>query len=192
MPGSQVLYWSQDVGLAKMAGVRVWKVRNNGVPCEKRRVEYAGEVKVTNAKKQRHIHRKIAVFSEAGWAWLGVALAALSHLDFLWLQVTENSIRCSLLFYTAEKSRDRAGFNEAKPPKDLALSVSPVVTVSAPDSTPKSPAALGSLPRIEVSHPHTTPGVIPGQRNSFNILHKFCDCHLSHWPIWEESEKDWN
>lgn len=31
------------MGLAKMSGVRVWKVRNNGFPCEKRRVEYAGE-----------------------------------------------------------------------------------------------------------------------------------------------------
>lgn len=191
MPGSQVLYWSQDVGLARMAGVRVWETRNNGVPCEKRGVEYVGEVKVANAKKQRHSHHKIAVSSEAGWAWLGVALAALNHLDFLWLQVTEISIRCGLLFYTTEKSRGRAGFTEAKPPKDLALSVSPVVTVSAPDSTPKPPAALGSLPRIEVSHPHTTPGVIPGQRKSFNILHKSCDCHLSPWPIWEESEKDW-
>lgn len=83
--------------------------------------------------------------------------------------MTENSIRRGLLFYTTEKSRGRAGFTEAKIPKDLTLSVSLVVTVSAPDSTPKPPAALGSLPRIEVSHPHTTPGVILGHRNSFNI-----------------------
>lgn len=52
MSWSQVLYCSQDVGLARMAGVRVWEVRNNGVPCEKRRVECAGDVKVTNAKNK--------------------------------------------------------------------------------------------------------------------------------------------
>lgn len=141
-------------------------------------------------KEQRHIHKDCSFFR----GWLGMArvtLAALSHLDFLWLQVTENSIRCGLLFYTTEKSRDRAGFTEAKPPKDLALSVSPVATVAAPDSTPSHLQLWALSPGLTflILTPHQ---VWSQDRETLLIFYISSVIVISHWPIREESEKDWN
>lgn len=166
MPGSHVHYQSQESGSARMAWSEWEKgssLRDNGVPCKEKENEECWWGKNHNDKDTKtHSLQGFRVSLDPGYAWLGVALAALNHLGLLChkiqLDLAETIKWIYVLMYLKSPEVGLAS-TESKPPEDLAPTISPLVTFPPPDCTQRLLVTRLS-PRVADCSGSSTPQIL--------------------------------